>query len=629
MLPPLSLALTAALAVSVLGRTGAPVVAAPAAAPHRAAVADTIALLRSRVKHVFVIYQENRSFDSYFGTFPGADGLYAHPAEQTAGFQQPILNLDGSTSMIRPFRIGPHEYAADTDDIDHAHSKIVAKMDVGPDGAARMDRFAMVEEAKYVKPGEFPSLAAKQMGELALAHEDCDTIPFLWQYAKRFVLFDRVFQEMTGPSTPGNLAIIGAQTGESQWLFEPDEFVQGTGDGGAGVPVLGDADPFWGSPKDTSAHKMPVNANDYQGAHPYDVQFNLTYPTLPLTLAGTQLPSIAAHDTDRTGDYKDIDDDIAAIGGAKNGAVPWGWYEEGYATERGEGADPLDAEGRHASYVTHHNGPQYFGYVANNDAMRAHLHNLGDLWNALSERTLPAQGVFYVKGGYRNIMGLRPADPDAKVQANFLGDDDHPAYSDAQISEAMVAETVNAIARSPYWKDSAIVITWDDSEGNYDHVPPPNRATLPIVGRISDGPRVPLIVISPFAKTGVVDHDTGDTASVVKLVDTVFGLTPLASLPDEQRAAQLGRSKFGVPLGARDGAGNGISTLVSAFDERRLRGTLPPLTAAYATIDEHHVHTLPGLDGYGCKDIGIRPTDALIPNPIPADFNPRPRTNPT
>lgn len=180
-------------------------------------VSATIALLRSRVKHVFIIYQENRSFDSYFGTYPGADGLYSRPPSQTPGFLQRIVDVDGSITTIRPFRIGPHEFAADTDDIDHSHSVIDAKMD-DVDGTPRMDRFALGEEQKYAKGG-LPSLMAKQMGELAMAHEDCDTVPFLWLYAKRFVLFDHVFQQMTGPSTPGNLAIIGAQSGETQWML--------------------------------------------------------------------------------------------------------------------------------------------------------------------------------------------------------------------------------------------------------------------------------------------------------------------------------------------------------------------------------------------------------------------------
>src|SRR5271166_3006643 len=120
--------------------------------------AQEIALLRKHVKYVFVLFQENRSFDSYFGTFPGANGLFSQPASQTPGFYQPIMNVDGSMGMISPFRIGPDQYAADTDDVDHAHINMAEKMDVAS-GKALMDRFALAEEKKYITPGgKTPSL---------------------------------------------------------------------------------------------------------------------------------------------------------------------------------------------------------------------------------------------------------------------------------------------------------------------------------------------------------------------------------------------------------------------------------------------------------------------------------------
>lgn len=109
-----------------------------------------IGLVRRHIKYVFVIYQENRSFDSYFGTFPGADGIYSRPADQTPGFYQAILETNGAVSRIRPFRIGPREFAADTDDVDHSHPSLAAKMDV-VNGRARMDRFALAEELKHSK----------------------------------------------------------------------------------------------------------------------------------------------------------------------------------------------------------------------------------------------------------------------------------------------------------------------------------------------------------------------------------------------------------------------------------------------------------------------------------------------
>ena len=210
---------------------------------------ETIGLLRQHVNYVFVLYQENRSFDSYFGTFPGADGIFSKPPEETPGFYQRLTDTNGATVTIQPFRIGPKDYAADTDDVDHSHAALVAKMQV-VGKVAKMDHFAQVEERKYWTSGAAPSLQAKQMGELAMAYMDGDTIPFLWRYANRFVLFDHIFQSMTGPSTPGNLSIIAAQSGQTQAALHPDQGSSDPGDRAPGVPVLNDNDPFWGSPSD-------------------------------------------------------------------------------------------------------------------------------------------------------------------------------------------------------------------------------------------------------------------------------------------------------------------------------------------------------------------------------------------
>jgi len=588
-----------------------------------------IALLRQHVKYVFVLYQENRSFDSYFGTFPGADGLFSRPADQTPGFSQTIVNTDGSLSQIQPFRIGPKEFAADTDDVDHSHALLAAKMDV-TNGAARMDKFASVEEAKYAKGGE-PSLMAKQFGELTMAYMDGDTIPFLWRYANRFVLFDHIFQSMVGPSTPGNLAIIAAQSGQTQEALHPERKYSGNGNQGKGEPVLNDNDPLWGSPEDpTVDNKQPVNPKDFPG---YGVQLNQTYATLPLSLAGKDAEGQTAADRDGPGDLADIRNDIAFL--AKNGhtAVPWAWYEEGYDKEPTDpDQGPTDANGTHASYITHHNGPQYFGYIANNPDLGGNLHGLQDFFAAVNQGSLPAEGgVFFVKGGYLNIFGMKPADPNAAVQRNFLGDDDHPAYSDAQISEALLAKAVNAIARSKYWGECAIIITWDDSEGDYDHVPPPIRSYGPDKSVITDGPRVPLLVISPFARAHYIAHETGNHGSVVKLVDVLFGLTPLAQLPDELSGREVGKQTLGQSeWGPDDALSADVSDLTSAFEPARLSGQAAPLPAEYAIIPDDIVNVLPQQSGYGSKDIGVAPVDIArsLPNPVPPDFNPRPRTNP-
>jgi phospholipase C len=602
---------------------------------------EVIRLLRQRVKYVFVFYQENRSFDSYFGTFPGAEGLFSHPAAETPGFTQELVNTDGSTTTIQPFRIGPKDncpdstvngsatpncYAADTDDIDHSHPRTVAKMDIQA-GTAQMDKFAVTEELKYSPTGN-PSIKAKQFGELAMAYEDCDTVPILWGYAHKFVLFDHIFETMTGPSTPGNLSIFGAQSGQTQWALHPNEAFPDNGSAKPGVPVLNDDNPIWGTKfQPNQPPLVPVNPGDTTNAQ--TAQLNMTFATLPLTLAGRNLGNLIKADRDPANDLADVKHDVAFIADLHQAAVPFGWYEEGYDQEVTDNGGPAT----HSSYITHHNGPQYFGYIANNTEMVEQLHGLGDFFSAVENRTLPKEGgVFYVKGGTKNLFKLKPSDPDTQVQGAFLGDDDHPGYSDAQISGAMVAEAINKIADSPYWSQSAIIITWDDSEGDYDHVRPPIRTFGPDGSLITNGPRVPFLLISPYARTHYVAHADGTHSSVVKFVDVLFNLPPLALLPDELHGRELGEQEFHQQgIGPEDALTPGITDLVEAFSPERLRGDEKPLSPDYVRVPEKLITNLPQVSGYGCKDLGIVPTDKAlgITNHIPSDFNPRPSTNPT
>ncbi|MDE2126981.1 MAG: phosphoesterase [Armatimonadetes bacterium] len=602
-----------------------PFVVAAAREPHLSAQ-RIWQLLRRRVKYVFVIYQENRSFDSYFGTFPGADGIYSRPSQDTPGFHQLLINTDGSVGTIQPFRMGPAQYAADQDDVTHAHTAILAKMDV-VGGKPRMDRYAVTEERRITHTGN-PSLKARQYGELTMAHEDCSTIPLLWRYANRFVLFDHIFQLIAGPSTPGNLAIIGAQSGETQWVLHPDEAFNAPGSNGSGVPVLGDADPFWGSKKDTSPNKMPAEGGR-GSAHP---QINLTYATIPLTLRGRSLKRTAAADTNAAQDLADVHHDIRAVTAANRRPVGFGWYQEGY-DKRPADNGRVDAEGQHFSFVTHHDGPQYFGYIANNPRMRSEMHGMHDFAADVAHHALPAAGgVFFIKGGSQNELGLKPVQPRARRSGDFEGDDDHPGDSDSQISEAMAADTINRIAKSPYWKQCAIIITWDDSEGDYDHIPPPARTFGPDGSRMTDGPRIPLLLISPWARVHYVAHAEGDQASVVKFVDNVFQLIPLAKLPDELHARHLGKTRYGLAnLGPADALTPGVTDLASAFDPARLEGIAAPLPASYVEIPESVVLGLPPGGSQPCRLAGVTPVDIRlgIPNNIPPDFNPRPSTDPT
>jgi phospholipase C len=110
---------------------------------------------------------------------------------------------------------------------------------------------------------------------------------------------------------------------------------------------------------------------------------------------------------------------------------------------------------------------------------------------------------------------------------------EHPPASECA-GENWTVRQINAISRSKFWKSTAIMVVWDDFGGFYDHVKPPN------VGTLSYGPRVPAIIISPYARAHNVDHSTYDFNSVLLFIQNVFDLPPLTLA--NQRARNLGRT---------------------------------------------------------------------------------------
>ena len=439
---------------------------------------------------------------------------------------------------------------------------------------------------------------------------DCDTAPILWNYADRFTLFDNFHQTVLSASTPNAIAMVAGQSGETQWVKHPSQATTTTGSNG--VPVVSDGDPFWGS--------QPANP---PAANP---EINLTFASLPLSFMGSQIQTTVKGDTQPAADLTDVEKDIQEIAG--NGVKPtnWGWYEQGYNHE----FDDKTAAASHADYIPHHNGPQYFGYVSNNPEVAAHLHGLSDFALDVYNKKLPADGgVFYVRGGFNNIQGLSPVDPNPKLANVFSGNDDHPGYSDVQISEALLADEINLITSSPYWPQSAIIITYDETDGLYDHAPEIIRNYDPQGNPLDQGPRIPTIVISPYGQTHAIAHEAAEHSSVIKFINQLFGLEPLANLPDEKQARLDGLKLFGQAyLGPADAGVSGVGNMFSAFSNNRLLGTAPALPANYAQIAPNLVNTFPQGGNNGCKLLNITPTDTGLPNPVPADFNPRPGSTP-
>jgi phospholipase C len=220
-------------------------------------------------------------------------------------------------------------------------------------------------------------------------------------------------------------------------------------------------------------------------------------------------------------------------------------------------------------------------------------------------------------------------DPNPKLAQVFWGNDDHPGYTDTQISEGLLAGEINAIAASPYWPESAIVITYDESDGLYDHAQPRIRSWDADGKPLEQGPRIPAILISPYAVAHGVSHVASEHSSIIKFVDEVFSLIPLADLPDEERARQIGVEKFHqADLGPADDKVAGVGDMTSGFDTLRLEGKRPMLSAAYARIPAAEIAASPHDGNEGCGRMEIVPTDSKLANPVPADFNPRPNTTP-
>jgi len=174
--------------------------------------------------------------------------------------------------------------------------------------------------------------------------------------------------------------------------------------------------------------------------------------------------------------------------------ISWAWYSGGWNDALAGHPDPL--------FQFHHQPFAYFASYADDTAAKAaHLKDEQDLFQALQDGSLPA------------VSFIKPLGPD----------NEHPGYAALLQGQQHVADLVSAVQASPYWADTAIIVTYDENGGRWDHVAPP------VVDRWGPGSRVPAIVISPFARKGFVDHTQYDTTAILKFIETRWDLAPLGT----------------------------------------------------------------------------------------------------
>ena len=450
------------------------------------------------IQHLVIIFQENVSFDHYFGTYPkalnpglGEPPFYASPFTPTVnGFNpallnnNPNLNPANGSGAANPFRLDRTQ--AHTADQDHGYGAEQAAFDGG-----LMDLFPLNVGTAGPPPNWGPPVV--RTTGLNMAYYDGNTVTALWNYAQYYAMNDNSYGTTFGPSTPGALNVVAGQTDgviqnvDSDYAIVPD--------GNGGYTLIDDTDPVGDVCSGSSQVQM-----------------------------GGQ----------------NIGDLLTAAG------VTWGFFEGGFDLTI---TNPNGTTGCNRSntspwvgspkkdYIPHHQPFQYYVSTANlqhtrptsvqmighNGDAANHQYDMHDFFDAVSAGNFPA--VSYLKApGYQ---------------------DGHAGYSTPLDEQNFIVQVINFLETRPEWTSTAVVINWDDSDGWYDHqlgqivnqsqtsqdmlngpgycghaLPQLAGINAPHAqGRCGYGPRIPMLVISPYARPNFVDHTLTDQSSIVRFIE--------------------------------------------------------------------------------------------------------------
>jgi phospholipase C len=473
------------------------------------------------IKHIVIIFGENRSFDHYFGTYPNAlnpKGEPAfHPLPNTPGVNglsnallnnNPNLNPLNGSGASNPFRFDRSQ--ANTQDMDHDYMAEQLAFNGGI-----MDLFPANTGSAGPPPNAPPAIVLTN-GQV-MGYFDGNTVTAMWNYAQHFAMSDNSYSTNFGPSTVGAINLISGQTnGVVKYTGGTGSFVR---DGNGGWTVIGDPDPYGDVCSGSGTAQM----------------------------GGTN-----------------VGDLLNAAG------ITWGWFAGGFnlQTVNPDGSTGCNRQstspivGTQGDYVPHHTPFQYYASTANPTHARPssvaaigytdvanHDYDVDDFFAAVSAGNFPA--VSFLKA-----ISIHDA---------------HPGNSDPLDEQQFVVEVANFLQAQPEWPNTALVVLYDDSDGWYDHqlgqivnpskspadalsgpgscgngaaaLPGINPSTTHAQGRCGYGPRQPLLVISPWAKHNYVDHTVTDQTSVLRFIEDNW----------------LGGKR--IEQGSFDGIANSISSL--------------------------------------------------------------------
>jgi phospholipase C len=452
------------------------------------------------IKHVVVLFQENVSFDHYFGTYPHATNPSGEPVFNAVPHTPRVNNLlsggllDQNPNTSQPFRLDHSQ--AWTCDQDHDYTPEQLAFDHG-----LMDAFVQntgtggTDYGVECDYGHGPGLV--------MGYFDGNTVTAFWNYAQHYAMSDNNYGTMFGPSTVGALNLVAGTTSNATLVNGSASGVIANG-ASSGV-VIGDPDPAF---DDCSA---PSKTH--------------------VSVTGTNIGNLL-----------------------NNNNITWGWFQGGFAPtsvtggvascgSESSGLPPVPI----TDYVPHHNPFEYFQDTANQHHLPPTT-TIGETDQAMHQYDLSLFFTALQQGNLPSVSFLK-----AKAVQNG-----HPGNSDPLDEQVWLVTVINAIAATPYWNDTAIIITYDDSDGWYDHqmdtvVNQSNASDDALTnpgfcgvtpaganpGRCGYGPRLPFLVISPFAKQNYVDSRMVDQSSVIRFIEDNWNLGRIGGDSNDEKAGSL------------------------------------------------------------------------------------------
>jgi phospholipase C len=444
-----------------------------------------------------IVFQENISFDHYFGTYPkalnplGEPRFVPFPNTPTVNglstalrISNPNLNPANGSGATNPFRLD--RLQAVTNDQDHDYGPEQAAFDGGV-----MDLFPLNVGTSGPPPNPPPGTVSTT--GLNLGYFDGNTVTALWNYAQYYAMSDNSYSTTFGPSTPGALNLISGQTnGVTQTLNGAGDEVDGAN---GSLTVIGDPDPIGDICSNPTRNQVQMGG-------------------------------------------KNIGDLLNAAG------VTWGSFMEGFNLSivnpngtTGCARSSTGLAGTTKDYIPHHAWFQYYTSTANPKHLRpSSVSNIGKSGDAANHEYDLAD--FYAAVSAGNF----PAVSFIKAQAF---QDGHAGYSDPLDEQRFIVHLINYLEGQPEWSNTAVVVMYDDSDGWYDHQlgqivnqsqtsadalngpgfcgkaqPMLAGPTGPHAqGRCGYGPRQPLLIIGPYARHNFVDHTLTDQTSVLRFIE--------------------------------------------------------------------------------------------------------------